>query len=61
MSCRDTAPAVYSKKQAVAGVRGDNGQLQHDPSEDELDDDAISALINFFKLLDRWDLEAKPQ
>ncbi len=61
MSCRDTLPAVYSKNEAGAGVSRESGQLQHEPCEDELDAAAIAALINFFKLLDTWDLEAKPQ
>jgi hypothetical protein len=58
MNKRDTARSA-SAPNVVSGH--DGGQVSSLDCEANIDAAAISALIDFFKLLDKWDREAKQQ
>jgi hypothetical protein len=58
----DTIPLALEGRQAGAAVC--NCVEEHTGNETrkiELDEDAIAALIGFFRLLDQWDREARKQ
>jgi hypothetical protein len=58
MNKRDTARSA-SAANVVSGWDGE--QVSSFDCETNIDAAAVSALIDFFKLLDKWDQEAKRQ